>query len=297
MTKRVLVTGAQGQLGSEIRALTAHYPAFIWIATDVDQLDLTDARAVSGFIDNHSIDYVINCAAYTAVDRAEEDADACYRINCEAVKNVALAAAGQRAKVLHVSTDYVFDGRSTRPYRETDLPHPQSVYGKSKRAGEEALLAACPESIIIRTAWLYSAFGSNFVRTMLRLGRERTDLDVVCDQWGTPTYAADLAQALLTIVLRAEQTGDFPAGVYHYSNEGITTWFDFTRKIFEQMGITACTVHPVTTAQYPTLAPRPAYSVLDKTKWKATFGATVPAWEEALVRCLRKIESERRPEL
>jgi dTDP-4-dehydrorhamnose reductase len=289
MATNLLITGAKGQLGSEIRSLAASYSTFRFIATDVDELDLTDAAAVSGFIDAHSVDYVINCAAYTAVDRAEDNVESCYRINCDAVKNLATAAAG-RAKILHISTDYVFDGRSSRPYRETDAPHPQSIYGKSKRAGEEALLAACPESIIVRTAWLYSAFGSNFVKTMLRLGRERTELNVVCDQWGTPTYAADLAQALLSMVLHAEQTGDFPAGTYHYSNEGSTTWFDFTVKILQLAGITTCAVHPISTAQYPTRAPRPAYSVLDKTKWKGVFGKNVPAWEDGLVRCLERLD-------
>jgi dTDP-4-dehydrorhamnose reductase len=288
MAKNILITGAKGQLGSEIRALSAHYPGFAFTFTDVEELDLTDRAAVADCLNASSADYVINCAAYTAVDKAEEDAENCYRINRDAVIHLALAATG-KAKIVHVSTDYVFDGRAAVPYRETDPTHPQSVYGKSKREGEEALLSLCPNSIIVRTAWLYSAYGNNFVKTMLRLGRERPDLQVVCDQRGTPTYAADLAQALLAILVHDEKTGRFPAGIYHYSNEGVTTWYDFTIKILQAAGITTCVVHPIPTDQYPTRAPRPAYSALDKTKIKETFGILVPKWECGLLRCLERL--------
>ena len=286
MTKNILITGAKGQLGREIQPIGTLYPNFRFIPTDIEELDLTDKARVANFITAQAIDYIINCAAYTAVDKAEDEVELCYKINRDTVNNLAEAAAG-KAKIIHISTDYVFDGRATLPYRETDPTCPQSVYGKSKLAGEEALLAACPESMIIRTAWLYSVYGNNFVKTMLRLGKERPALNVVSDQQGTPTYAADLAQALLFLIVHAEKTGDFPAGIYHYSNAGITTWFDFTKKILQLAGITSCTVHPVTTGQYPVKAARPRYSVLDKTKIRETFGITVPEWEESLLRCIR----------
>ncbi|MDR0863613.1 MAG: dTDP-4-dehydrorhamnose reductase [Candidatus Symbiothrix sp.] len=285
MTKNILITGAKGQLGSELEVLYAQYPEFNFIPTDVDTLDLTQKEAVVKIVQDKKIDYIVNCAAYTAVDKAEDDVELCYKINRDAVKNLAEAAKG-KARIIHVSTDYVFDGRATAPYKETDTTHPQSVYGKSKREGEEALLAICPESIIIRTAWLYSIYGNNFVKTMLRLGKERPELNVVYDQKGTPTYAADLAQAILSIIVYTEKEKTFPSGVYHYSNEGITTWFDFTEKIFQLAGITGCTVHPIPTDQYPTKATRPMYSVLDKTKIKETFGIIVPEWELSLKKCI-----------
>ena len=291
MTKNILITGANGQLGSEFQNICVLYPNFHFISTDVEELDLTDKATVASFINTHTIDYIVNCAAYTAVDKAEDEEELCYKINRDAVKNLAEAAAG-KAKIIHVSTDYVFDGRSIRPYRETDLTHPQSVYGKSKLAGEEALLSVCPESIIVRTAWLYSVYGNNFVKTMLRLGKERPELNVVFDQQGTPTYAADLAQAILSIIVYAEKTGDFPAGIYHYSNEGFTNWFDFTKKILQLAGITDCTVHPITTDRYPVKAARPQYSVLDKTKIRETFGMVVPEWEESLQRCIRLLKDQ-----
>ncbi|MDR0541246.1 MAG: dTDP-4-dehydrorhamnose reductase [Dysgonamonadaceae bacterium] len=292
MSKNILITGAKGQLGSEIHEIAARYPEFNFIPTDVAELDLTDKAAVANFMDIHPVDYVINCAAYTAVDKAEDDLELCYKINCDAVRNLAEASAG-KAKIIHISTDYVFDGQSNVPYKETDPTHPQSAYGKSKLAGEEALLAACPESIIIRTAWLYSVYGNNFVKTMLRLGKERTELNVVYDQQGTPTYAADLAQAILSVIIHAEKTGSFPAGIYHYSNEGITTWFDFTVKILQLAGITACTVHPIPTSLYPTKTPRPAYSALDKTKIKTCFEIIVPEWERSLQQCIRLLNLKR----
>ena len=290
MHKNILITGANGQLGSEIQKICGFYSDFRFFPTDVEELDLTDKAAVASFISAHAIDYIVNCAAYTAVDKAEDAVELCYKINRDAVKNLAEAAAG-KAKIIHVSTDYVFDGRATLPYRETDPTHPQSVYGTSKLAGEEVLTALCPESIIIRTAWLYSVYGNNFVKTMLRLGKERPELRVVFDQQGTPTYAADLAQAILSIIVYAEKTGDFPAGIYHYSNEGATNWFDFTKKILQLAGITSCTVHPITTDQYPVKAARPRYSVLDKTKIRETFGIRIPEWEESLQRCIHLLEN------
>jgi dTDP-4-dehydrorhamnose reductase len=285
MTKNTLVTGANGQLGNEIRAIAGQYPDFNFIFTDIAELDLTDKTAVAEFVEEAKIDYLINCAAYTAVDKAEDDVDLCYKINRDAVQNLAEAARG-KARIIHVSTDYVFDGTATAPYRETDPTNPQSVYGKSKREGEEVLLSICPESIIIRTAWLYSPYGSNFVKTMVRLGKERSDLNVVSDQQGTPTYAADLATAIMDCAAFAEKTNTFSAGIYHYSNAGATTWFDFTKKILQLAGISGCTVHPIPTSDYPTKAQRPMYSVLDKTKIQNTFGVAVPDWEDSLQACL-----------
>jgi len=284
MTK-ILITGANGQLGNEMRVLFESYPLFEFFPTDVDELDLCDKQAIDHFITANKIDYIVNCAAYTAVDRAEDEVDLCYKINRDAVENLAKAASG-KAKVIHVSTDYVFDGQGEKPYKETDPTNPQSVYGKSKLEGEEVLWENCKESIIIRTAWLYSSFGNNFVKTMIRLGKERDSLNVVADQTGTPTYAADLAKAIMDIIVFDVEKQSFPTGIYHYSNEGICTWYDFTLKIHELAGITTCKVNPITTDQYPVKAKRPMYSVLDKTKIKETFKMEIPEWEESLDKCI-----------
>jgi dTDP-4-dehydrorhamnose reductase len=284
MQSSILITGAKGQLGSELLELIPLYPQYRFFPTDIDTLDLCDKEAIESFIEKNRIDYVVNCAAYTAVDKAEDETALCYRINCDAVRNLAEAAG--KAKIIHISTDYVFDGTAQQPLRETDQTNPQSVYGKSKLEGEQILLKTAPDSIVIRTAWLYSSFGNNFVKTMIRLGKERDSLNVVSDQTGTPTYAADLAKAILHIIETSENTGKFHAGVYHYSNEGVCMWYDFCLKIHELAGITACQVHPVTTAGYPTKAARPKYSVLDKTKIKETFDLAIPQWEESLGNCL-----------
>jgi dTDP-4-dehydrorhamnose reductase len=287
MTKNILITGAKGQLGNELQLLFPQYQSFNFFATDVDTLDLCNKKAVEDFTGQNGIHYIVNCAAYTAVDKAEDEVELCYKINRDAVRNLAEAARG-KAKIIHVSTDYVFDGTANIPYRESDKTHPQSVYGKSKEAGERVLLEVNPESIIIRTAWLYSSFGNNFVKTMIRLGKERDSLNVVNDQTGTPTYAADLAKAILDIIVFSEKTQTFASGIYHYSNEGITTWFDFTKKIFQLSGIENCRLNPIPTSGYPTKATRPMYSVLDKTKIKKTFAIFIPEWEESLRKCLSK---------
>lgn len=284
--KSVLVTGANGQLGVALRGISDDIEGFAFHFTDVDALDICDKAQVEAFVKSHDVRIIINCAAYTAVDKAEDDVALCTRINRDAVRYIGEVAALAGAKVIHVSTDYVFDGCGTRPYREEDPTGPNSVYGATKLAGEQALLAACEESVIIRTAWLYSETGANFLKTMLRLGAERDTLGVVADQRGTPTYAGDLAGAIVA-VLTAEK---FVPGVYHYTNEGACTWYDFAVKIFELAGIT-CEVKPLTTAEYPTRAKRPAYSVLDKTKIKETFGVQIPQWESALQKCLQNIEN------
>ena len=288
MQHSILITGAKGQLGSELQELFPLYPQYRFFPTDVDTLDLGDKEAVGSFPGKNRIDYIINCAAYTAVDKAEDDSALCYRINRDAVRNLAEAAAG-KAKIIHISTDYVFDGASDRPLRETDPTNPQSVYGKSKLEGERILLKIAPDSIIIRTAWLYSSFGSNFVKTMIRLGKEKESINVVNDQTGTPTYAADLAKVVMQIIEESEKTNTFQSGIYHYSNEGVCTWYEFCLKIHESAGITTCKVHPVSTAEYPTKAVRPKYSLLDKTKIKETFHLTIPQWEDSLKSAIEKL--------
>lgn len=284
MKKNILITGAKGQLGSEIKQLSPFFPEFCFYFTDIDTLDLTNKEQLQAYISQEEIHFLVNCAAYTAVDKAEEDVDICYKVNREAVRNIAEAAKG-KVKVIHISTDYVFDGNKDRPYKETDSTNPQSVYGKSKREGEEVLLTICPESIIIRTSWLYSSFGNNFVKTMLRLAKEKKELNIVADQQGTPTYAADLGNMVLSIIRFSEKENIFPAGIYHYSNEGETTWFGFAQEIIALSNIN-CKVAPITTGQYPTKAKRPTYSVLDKTKIKTTFNITIPEWENSLKQCL-----------
>lgn len=289
--KNILVTGCNGQLGNEIRRISAnHENNFRFFFTDVAELDITDLKAVDSFIKENNIKYIINCAAYTAVDKAEDDVDLCYKINRDAVANLGLAATNNNAKVIHISTDYVYDGTANKPYVETDTVNPQSVYGKSKQEGEAELLKACADSIIIRTAWLYSIFGSNFVKTMIKLGKEHETLNVVADQKGTPTNGTDLAKTIVKILDFSEANG-FKPGIYHYSNEGATTWYDFTLAIHKEAGINTCKVNPITTEQYPVKATRPKYSVLDKTKIKSTFNLTIPKWEESLNNCIKELLS------
>lgn len=289
--KNILVTGANGQLGSEIRRVSEnHEKNFKFFFTDVAELDITNLEAIESFLRENNIKYIINCAAYTAVDKAEDDVELCYKINRDAVLKLGTAATNNGAKVIHISTDYVYDGTNTKPYIETDPTNPQSVYGKSKRDGETGLLEVCPESIIIRTAWLYSIFGNNFVKTMMKYGAERDSLNVVADQSGSPTNAADLAQAIIKILDHSE-ANKFESGVYHYSNEGVTTWYDFTLAILKDAGI-VCDVKPITTEEYPTKATRPKYSVLDKSKIKSTFHLSIPDWESSLNICIKELLSK-----
>ena len=284
---QVLVTGANGQLGHSLQARTNRYPAFAFHFTDVDTLDLCDAEAVRRYVEDKQVNYILNCAAYTAVDKAESNEALCERINRDAVRHLGEAAQAVGAKVIHISTDYVFDGTNCRPYVETDPTCPISVYGRTKLAGEEALRAVCPEAVIIRTAWLYSEYGNNFVKTVLRLGAERDELRFIFDQVGSPTYAGDLAEAMLTIVAQAEE-GHFVPGVYHFSNEGVCSWYDFTVKIL-QLAHLSKRVIPIETKDYPTPAARPHYSVLNKGKIKATYGMTIPHWETSLQSCLQHL--------
>ena len=292
--KKILVTGANGQLGRSIRAIEELLPDFTFIYTDVDTLDLTTGATTMEFIEELRPDYIINCAAYTAVDRAETDTKLCRLVNRDAVQNLGHAAREVGARLLHISTDYVFDGTQCHPYAETDPVNPQSVYGRTKLGGEQVLAVVCPDSVIIRTAWLYSEYGNNFVKTMLRLGRERTELSVVFDQVGTPTYAGDLAKALLAIVRQAEM-GHYVSGIYHFSNEGVCSWYDFAVKIIQLGGLT-CNIRPVETKDYPTAAHRPAFSVLNKTRIKTVYGLRINHWESSLRICMTHINTFAQPE-
>lgn len=279
---KILITGCNGQLGNELRTVLETRRPGITTYTDIDTLDLTDSAAVNKFISELKPTHIINCAAFTAVDKAESQPDLCRRINVDAVANIADAAKANGIKVLHVSTDYVFDGEGHLPYSETSPTNPIGVYGQTKRDGELALTERCPDSVIVRTAWLYSPYGNNFVKTMLRLGRERESINVVADQIGTPTYARDLAEAIAAII---EHTPWTPR-VYHFTDEGVASWYDFTKAIHRLAGIKDCKVKPVTTPEYPTAAKRPAYSVLDKSLIKKTFGIIIPHWEESLAKCI-----------
>lgn len=284
--KRILVTGADGQLGCELKALSkGNYENLAFIFTDKQQLDITDLDKIESLIELEKIEYVINCAAYTAVDAAEENHQAALLINATAVDNLAIACRRFNAKLIHISTDYVFDGKSYRPYLESDLVSPNSVYGTTKLLGEQAALSDNTKAIVIRTSWLYSQYGANFVKTMLKLGRERENLSVVYDQIGSPTYAADLALTIIKIIV-----SEFYPGIYHYSNEGVCSWYDFTKAIHRLAGIEGCNVSPIESKEYPTRAERPHYSVLNKRKIKEKFNITIPHWEDSLGRCIEKLK-------
>lgn len=279
----ILITGAYGQLGNEIRILSQQHPQHNYYFTDVDSLDICDEKRVMEYVRDNAIDIIVNCAAYTAVDNAEDNAEMADKLNHIAPGYLAKAAQSREAAMIHVSTDYVFNGTNHTPYTEDEPTCPASVYGTTKLAGEKNVMDNCEKSVVIRTAWLYSTFGNNFVKTMIRLGKERDTLGVIFDQVGTPTYARDLAEAIYSIINR----GVFERGIYHFSNEGVCSWYDFTKTIHRIAGITNCVVNPLHTEDYPTKAARPHYSVLDKTKIKNTFEITIPHWEESLERCIK----------
>lgn len=280
----VLVTGANGQLGNELKVIAALYPSYRFIFTSRPQLPIDDFDAVALFFQENDINYCINCAAYTAVDKAESDRENAFRINADAVANLAVICRQQQTQLIHISTDYVFDGSATAPYKETDPTNPMGVYGASKCKGEELVLQNNPTAIIIRTSWLYSSFGGNFVKTMLRLMKEREQINVVDDQYGCPTYTADLAAAIMHIIPSAIKK----PGIYHYSNTGITNWYGFAVAIKEIIK-SSCSINPIPTTQYPTAAKRPAYSVLDTKKIRETFGISIPEWKESLQNCLTRL--------
>lgn len=285
--KHLLVTGANGQLGQAIRVLAESHPTYRFYFTDIETLDICNKEAVTSFIQSNRINYILNCAAYTAVDKAEQEEDKATLVNKEAVRILGEAAHLAGAKMIHISTDYVFNGMGCFPYTENDIPAPVSAYGRTKLAGERVLQDVCPAAVIIRTSWLYSEFGNNFVKTMIRLGKEREKLSVVFDQVGTPTYAGDLAKAMLAVV-DSDQSNGFTPGVYHYSNEGVCSWYDFALKIMLLSGAN-CQVEPIETKDYPTPTERPAFSVLNKAKIKKRYTITIPHWEESLRKVIDKL--------
>lgn len=276
----ILITGCNGQLGTEMRNLSVQHTSHTYFFTDVQELDITNRQAVLDFVQNNNIDIIVNCAAYTNVDKAEEDEVTARLINAQAVEN--LASAG--CKIIHVSTDYVFSGDEHVPCRESDPVAPRTAYGRTKYEGEQLLLNTNPQAIIFRTAWLYSPYGNNFVKTMLKYGREKDELRVVYDQIGTPTYAEDLAMAIYAAI----EAPQWHAGIYHFTNEGVCSWFDFTVEILRQAGVT-CKVSPILSSEYQYKTPRPHYSVLDKAKVKTTFGITIPYWTDSLAKCLKRL--------
>ena len=282
--KNVLITGANGQLGNEMRVLSEANKEYTYFFTDVAELDICNEQAVMDFVKANDINVIVNCAAYTAVDKAEENVELCTKLNADAVGYLAKAAEANGAEFVQISTDYVFDGTAHIPYQETEPTCPNSVYGSTKLAGEQNALTLCSRSMVIRTAWLYSTFGNNFVKTMIRLGKERDTLGVIFDQVGTPTYARDLACAIFAAI----RQGVVP-GVYHFSNEGVCSWYDFTKAIHRIAGIMDCKVNPLHTEEYPTPAKRPHYSVLDKTKIKETYHIEIPYWMDSLHECISEL--------
>ena len=281
---KILITGCNGQLGNEMQLLAKKNPQHQYFFTDVEELDITDAEAIDRFVQENEVDCIVNCAAYTAVDKAEENVTLCDLLNNVAPGYLAKAIEKRDGYMIQVSTDYVFDGTNHVPYKEDEPTCPNSVYGRTKLAGEKQVQENCKKWMIIRTAWLYSTFGNNFVKTMIRLGKTKPELGVIFDQIGTPTYARDLAAAIFAAINQGVVTG-----VYHFSNEGVISWYDLTKAIHRIAGITTCQVRPLHTEEYPTPAARPHYSVLDKTKIKATYGITIPYWEESLRECIEAL--------
>ena len=288
---RVLITGSNGQLGSEIREFAANYRKLDFVFKDLSDLNICNFNLLQSFIIDNNINAVINCAAYTAVDRAEEDAETAEQVNSMGVANLVKALQAVNGKLIHISTDYVFDGNHFFPYKESDPVSPIGVYGKTKRAGELAVINGAIDSIVIRTSWLYSSYGNNFVKTMLRLGSEKENLGVIFDQIGTPTYARDLANTCLKILCENSSENISKNGnLYHYSNEGVTSWYDFAISIMKIAG-ESCIVSPIQTNDYPTLAKRPYYSVLNKSKIKKDFKIEIPYWIDSLKDCIEKIKN------
>ena len=289
-SKRVLVTGKNGQLGQSLKHLSTSYPHLTFDFVARDDLDLSNTKSIEVYFANYEYDVIINCAAYTAVDKAESEPGLADQINHLAVKQLAEIAKQQNAVLIHISTDYVFNGQNYKPYIESDITNPQSIYGKTKLKGEQAFLEVNPKGCIIRTSWVYSEFGNNFVKTMQRLGKERDSLNVIFDQIGSPTYAGDLAKAILAIIesdkVKALESQN---KVFHFSNEGACSWYDFAKTIFELSGI-QCEVSPIETKDYPTPAIRPHYSLLNKAKIKQTFDLKIPYWKDTLQTCIKRLQ-------
>jgi dTDP-4-dehydrorhamnose reductase len=291
--KTILVTGSSGQLGQSLKSNANHYPDYVFTFATRTDVDLSSDQTINDYFQHHQFDLIINCAAYTAVDKAEAEPELANQINHLAVKQLAELAKHQNTKLIHISTDYVFNGQQYRAYIESDDVAPQSVYGDSKLKGERALITALPNNgLIIRTSWVYSAYGNNFVKTMLRLGQERDSLNVIFDQVGTPAYAHDLAAAIMAIAAsEAFNQQKVVTEIYHYSNEGVCSWYDFTKTIFELSNIN-CNVSPIETKDYPTPATRPHYSLLNKAKIKQQFAMTIPYWKDALQACLNHLAQQ-----
>jgi len=293
MTMTILITGANGQVGQCFQQLTAQHPQWQFIFNDFPELDITKKGEVGRFLRNDKkIRWCVNCAAYTAVDKAESEPELARKINVLGARNLAEACAAQGISLVHLSTDYVYHNRQNTPFREGDPVSPKSVYARTKLAGDRAALKANPLTMIVRTSWVYSPFGNNFVKTMLRLGAERPSLNVVFDQIGTPTYAPDLAAAILHVIQKVENkevAQEALSGVWHYSNEGVTSWYDFAKAVFEIKKM-PCRVNPIETKDFPTPAQRPPFSLLNKAKIKAAFGLEIPHWHESLRRCLKELE-------
>jgi dTDP-4-dehydrorhamnose reductase len=295
-TKRILVIGKSGQLGRSILALVQHYPLNEFTFVDREVLDLSNSESIASYFNAKTFDVIINCAAYTAVDKAESEQKLANQINHLAVKQLAQIVKQQNATLIHVSTDYVFNGQNFKPYIESDQTDPQSTYGLTKLKGEQAIQQIDPKGLIIRTSWVYSEYGNNFVKTMLNLGRDRDSLNIIFDQIGTPTYAGDLAKLILSIVESDKLTlSDSSAStsnkIFHYSNEGVCSWYDFAKVIFEFFSI-ECQVTPIETKDYPTPANRPHYSLLNKAKIKETFDLTIPYWKDSLKMCVKRLEEQ-----
>ena len=291
---KILVTGSNGQVGQELNALTPLFKDFIFEFVDVQDLDITNAEAVEAFFNIHGFDYCINCAAFTAVDKAETEQELAFLVNVEGVKNLATSCAQHQTQLIQLSTDYVYHNNQNTPFKEGDPVNPQGVYAATKLQGDQTAMQILPSSMILRTSWVYSTFGHNFVKTMIRLGTERETLSVVFDQIGTPTNAHDLALAILNIIQKVENKvfeKSKMAGVFHYSNEGVTSWYDFAKAIFKIENI-SCKVSPIETSEYPTPAKRPPFSLLNKHKIKTTFDLEIPHWEESLSKCLENLRAD-----
>ncbi len=284
----ILITGASGQLGNELKVVSENYPGYEFIFTDVDKLDITNEKETKEFIDRVRPDWIINCAAYTLVDKAESEQEMALLINSAGVKNLAETIRGSGCRFIHISTDYVFDGMSNTPYNENSPVNPLSSYGKTKLAGEKSAMIH-NGSMIIRTSWLYSSFGSNFLKTIIRHASAKESLKVVFDQTGNPTYAADLAETIMNIVAGVIRNQiAFNPGIYHYSNEGVCSWYDFATEIVKEAGLD-CRILPILSEEYPTAARRPVYSVLDKSRIRETYSVIIPHWRTSLVKCIKKL--------
>lgn len=285
--QQILIIGKEGQLGTSFYELCRQISWAVFSFTTEKNLNLTDDNAIHRFFSDKKFDFIVNCAAFTAVDKAESAPELTFSLNADAPEKLAIEAAAMNAKIIHISTDYVFGGKHCRPLKPDDPKNPDSVYGQSKLKGEEGVRKSNPASMIVRTSWLYSSRGQNFLKTMLRLGRERESLDVVFDQIGTPTLASDLADAILSIIRKViSNETEFAPGIYHYSNEGVCSWYDFAAVIFDKAGIN-CKLIPVESDKFPTPAPRPYYSVMDKSLIKEVYGIEIPYWQKSLTRCLQ----------